>query len=314
MHIYCLTWNICWGCMSANETSKFDVTAKALAEYCVKTQSCLSNVTKVLQHPYDIIALQEVVHPDIIQHFPYHCINTSIQNSKGAFVTITTFYKKYTPIQVYFGIVTDLNDVRPYQIILFEYNRLRFYFINIHNAHGVSREQLERVLHSNKLCFTPTQDVNMVLPYSPDMEPLLQNICPPFDVNGMHFFHKKKPVHPIIMAGDFNDNNEEDKNYWKGLYVNSVQIQSPDPPPTCCTPTKRALELRRDDYNNDTKSGDYILSNGTFTVNNRVPIHFNYDAMTFPTSDHLPVEAVITFKKGGTCKRQRKVLKKSKHI
>ena len=43
-----LSWNICWGCMKADDTSVGDRSALALAEKCVEIQECLNNVAKLI--------------------------------------------------------------------------------------------------------------------------------------------------------------------------------------------------------------------------------------------------------------------------
>jgi len=308
--------------MSANEKSKYDVTARALAEYCVKKQTCLSNVLYVINRKqYDIIGIQEGVNIDKFrQSLVHHCINTSIQNVRQDFVNITTFYSdRFRCEKIYFGIVTDLNDVRPYQIILFEDKESGtfFYFINIHNTHNIDRIQLEEVLNSNKLYYTPDNvNVDMVIPYSDDMTSILKSKTDEdIHVNGMMFQHDIKNIFPIIMCGDFNDNNLDDKNYWKRLTINTLELTSGiEPPKSCCTPTKRDPALRITGENkNDNKSGDYFITNGTFIQHNTISTISNliFHANLFPTSDHLPVEAIIQLVTSGG-RRSRKTKRKSK--
>ena len=68
--IQVLTWNVCWGCMSSNDQSQFDITAKALALKCKELKEkenniCLKNVVELINaKDYDIIGLQEVVNWD----------------------------------------------------------------------------------------------------------------------------------------------------------------------------------------------------------------------------------------------------------
>ena len=53
---------------------------------------------------------------------------------------------------------------------------------------------------------------------------------------------------------------------------------------------KKSLKNKQDSYVND-----YILSNEKFEVfiPSRILLTFNADSRTFPTSDHMPVEAML---------------------
>ena len=149
--IKCLTWNVCWGCMTNN---KHDKTARGIAERCARglredsdseaeeavgerTFICLDNVISTIQAgQYSLIGLQEAsnwekMYENISNLYNY--ITIKIENSYGALVDLTTFYDKarFTIVELYFGNITrDGSDVRPYQIILFrDSDGKLFYFI-----------------------------------------------------------------------------------------------------------------------------------------------------------------------------------------
>ena len=58
-----LSWNICWGCMAADESSEYDLTAAKLAVVCQENKvagkpTCLFNVVDFIKKSdYDLIAL-----------------------------------------------------------------------------------------------------------------------------------------------------------------------------------------------------------------------------------------------------------------
>ena len=323
-NLYILTWNICWGCMSSDKTSKNDRTAKALAEYCFKKKEeteknvCLDNVSSVINNkPYDIIALQETMHWKILYEnlrIENKCyINLSIENKFKIGVNITTFYNnfKFELIKVFFGIINDdLGDVRPFQFILFKNRNTSefFYFINLHNAHSTEKETVERKINLCKLCIIPHEEnIDIIIPYSIESESALQNNYDQ-NLNGKIITKYRdetretevqiteKKIYPIIMAGDFNDHGKF--NYWHGLEINSTVVSTGiKPPNTCCTPNSRTDKLRDETYNIDDKLGDYILTSDDISViknNSLVILEQYYNSYNFPTSDHLPVEALVS--------------------
>jgi hypothetical protein len=69
------------------------------------------------------------------------------------------------------------------------------------------------------------------------------------------------------------------------------------------------IGLRRPDFNNDIKLGDYILASDEFSkVTTIIPeLYQNYiDSTVNPTSDHIPVEAVVEFNTAGGKRKTRK--------
>jgi endonuclease/exonuclease/phosphatase family metal-dependent hydrolase len=110
----------------------------------------------------------------------------------------------------------------------------------------------------------------------------------------------------VIMIGDFNDN--ENQNFWKGIQpfkysdipeIENIVVSSQGikPPKTCCTPSNLDgyYDLRENKKNYDIYLGDYILisDNLEYEKSTRIKPDFEVNALTNPTSDHLPVETEI---------------------
>lgn len=232
-----LSWNICWGCMAADESSKDDLTAAKLAVVCqankvVGKSTCLFNVVNFIQKSdYDLIALQESKNweeiYENIKDNEYLFANYSLRHPWGAIVDITVFYKKKFTIEGgYFGNIVD-DDARPYQFLLMNDGTKKFYFINIHNGHLISKPRLEETINNNNLYVPLVANVDVKF------------IDDQWMVNGNDIIPTQNPKEnlPIIIAGDFNDHGKY--NYWQDLTINTKNLSSTKPPPlTCCTPVK----------------------------------------------------------------------------
>lgn len=108
----------------------------------------------------------------------------------------------------------------------------------------------------------------------------------------------------VIICGDFNDHRNG--NFYRGLSPFSDHIFGPElstimvssqnymPPKSCCG-TPRAGG-KRNRQSEDEYYSDYILisQNMLYLRPNHVPVNFNYNGMQFPTSDHLPVTAIVS--------------------
>jgi endonuclease/exonuclease/phosphatase family metal-dependent hydrolase len=236
-----LSWNICWGCMASDSSSKNDTTAAKLGLFCEKLKKktgrnvCLNNVSSFLKKTsYDIIALQESknwqdIYPSIKQN--YFFINfTSTHPVNKSLVDITTFYnfKRFQLLGVYVGNVAN-DDVRPYQYILFQdiKTNKKFYFINLHNGHLISKPYLQKQLNSNNKFLTGKKNMDILI------------TTDKITVNGQKslFTNVSKQNYPLILGGDLNDHGKY--NYWKGLHINKNWLScKKKPPETCCTPVK----------------------------------------------------------------------------
>lgn len=155
----------------------------------------------------------------------------------------------------------------------------------MHNGHNVAKDFLENTIFGD---FDTGVDLtNFNGPYINNAEKLL--------VVDIKLLLNKYSVTTVIMAGDFNDHGNY--NYWKemdlfkhsniNIIKNTVVKTLTQPPYTCC-------DVSRTWNNKDNMFGDYILVSSTYDINLKIPKNFNYDAQQFPTSDHLPIEAVLT--------------------
>ena len=283
-----LSWNISWGAMSYNENSKNDISAKYLAyTQCYKKalsinnpKWCINNVINFLinlDNYYHFIGLQEAANWEYI----IYKLNKKKKlfgyiNSKSGKEDIVLFYRLdlYTMINMISDRIIDPNKTykkygRPYQIIIFQHNITKKYYIiiNLHNAHNIPKYILE---------FELSKKIN-------DLKD--------------DFINRKFKV---IALGDFNDSKY---NYWKGLkpfkfldndinnkLKNTKLSYYKKPPNTCCVGKTNLREKLGDDK----MFGDYILINNKFKdIKLIIPPNLEYDANKYPTSDHLPIVAII---------------------
>jgi hypothetical protein len=304
-----LSWNICWGCMVANEKSQYDTTARTLALACKdlasnKIQSCLDNVVKLIDHDlYDIIGLQEAANYTEIQKKSSNltamgCIHHALDINKNK-IDLTTFYnpQKFKVLAVKVGNI-DIEDYdgRPYHIIFLEYIRTKdkYIIINLHNGripkNKFDKEPLEKRLGLDieKLFIVPKTSSNKDF-IDIDQNPLS---------DGSSFLSSN--TFKTIVLGDFNDHERPTENYWTELqpfkYTSFVNLQSIiissiiKPPKTCCK-SGRSLGIL---HTTDDFIGDYILIDSTleYIKNNTIVEYFksNVDKLS---SDHQPIYAII---------------------
>jgi hypothetical protein len=243
MNISSLSWNICWGCMASDESSKKDATAAKLAVYCQEMKDetgknvCLDNVALFLkQKSYDIISLQESKNWKVIYKYiknRYSYINFSIMHpSSKTMVDITTFYnKKFIIKGAYIGNL-DKHDARPYLFVLFEHipSNQQFYHVNLHNGHMSSSARIAKDFNSNSDFIKINNGKNVDIIQIDDK----------FTLNNrpISFTSENKLDIPIIMGGDFNDHGKY--YYWQtGVRINKKVLSCKmEPPLTCCTPVK----------------------------------------------------------------------------
>jgi hypothetical protein len=285
-----LSWNISWGAMAGIDNK--DISAKYLAyNKCYKEALnqnkpnwCMNNVITFLinlDNDFHFIGLQEAHKWQDI----FNKLNISKNNIFGVINTtsgvaeLATFYRHdlYTVIKMIEGCI--LKKGRPYHIIIFQHNITKKYYIiiNLHNGHGNNTSILEYQLSKN---------IN-------DLSDELIN-------------RKFK----IIALGDFNDNNKYD--YWKGIkpfnnlnknindeLKNTKLSYKKRPPKTCCI-GKTSIRKK---LGNDKMIGDYILINNRFShiellipnPNPNIKNGLEYNANINPTSDHLPIIAIINY-------------------
>jgi len=313
-----LSWNVCWGCMSADSNSKHNSTASHLAAHCKKLKNegrttCLDNIASFIDiasedSDYDFVALQESKNWAEIKKKSRKLDSMGVVNYRiskrksGNIVNIdlTSFYNKskYKVLGVIGGNLdkTD-NDTRPFLIIIFD----KFIFINLHNGHGENYrpENLSEILSQSigigyDYSAKTVNIINITRPKSATTEITnLSNL-----INGKSF--------NIIIAGDFNHNGIPD--FWQSFipfkysqYKNLKNIivgTNNRPPNTCCI---GGSSLRTS--HSDRLYGDYILGSisGDFSFGKKNYIPKINDsqllnASTFPTSDHLPIKAIFQYR------------------
>lgn len=302
-----LCWNICWGCMMANETSKFDKTAFTLADKCKQLNQggnnvCLNNVVSLINSKnYNFVGLQEAANWEIIYNTINHdslgYVHHSVYNpDKKVYVDLATFYDKtqYKVLAVKSGdILTSKWDNRPYHIIFLLNTMDNKYYIvvNLHNGHGISQDILEHRLSDdieNGYMVHDTTEISIRMGDGTTSAGVERTNISDV-INGKQF--------DTIVMGDFNDHGNF--NYWRHLTpfkytsfpnINTIVVGSGKQPPlTCCTGSR---SIRTDTENWDRMYGDYILINASenFYYSNEVNIPKGF---LNPSSDHTPVEAQI---------------------
>jgi hypothetical protein len=278
-----LCWNICWQAMKGVATGSAPILGASCSRIpsdpITKLNICSTNVIKVIDSliiDYDFVAIQEAEKWKTIYNqsnklramgYVHHRIGSS---------DLVTFYNKdkYDALAVVtYTIIINGKRGRPYHIIYLK-NKItsEFYiFINLHNADGVSKDDLERQLASKFNNFFAIEKTE---------QEGAQNLKTRIDI------HWNLNKYNVIVAGDFNDRGL--KNYWQGLYpfkhtniptLKDIVVKcNAEPPKTCCRETPNT---------NPPDNGDYILVNSSLTIekNNYIP----QSEHLFPSSDHLPV-------------------------
>lgn len=280
LSINILTWNISWGCMTANQHSHHDQTAQALATHCYQLKQqhrqplCLQNVCSLIdleKRKHDLIAFQEASNWKSLLNNSHRLSKMKYVRSQSDSSEIITFYNPhmFSLLEVSKG---QIEAGRPCHLLLLSRPRtnLRLIVINVHNSKGYSDSDLETGL--SKLV---TPKIQAQLPSS------------------------NKNVH-VIIAGDFNDHGYS--NYWKKTYPfkqlkttlkkMTVSTKKKKPPLSCCVGKEDLNHCRLSDYS---LYGDYILVSSAFKVspNNHIHPGFNFDCVQNPTSDHLPISMTV---------------------
>lgn len=293
-----LTWNISWGCMTANQESLQDHTAQALASHCYQLARkyrqpiCLQNVCALLDQEkikHDLIAFQEASNWKKLIQNSHRLSKMKSVHSQSSQSEIVSFFNpsKFELKSVSYG---EIESGRPCHLLLLSVLKThhQLILINVHNSKGYSESDLETGL--SKLI-------------TPKIQSQLQTL--------------KKPI-PIIVAGDFNDHGHS--NYWKKTYPfrhsqtilkrSVVSTNRKKPPLSCCIGKE---SLKPCSIANYSLYGDYILVSSDFKVirGNHIHPDFNFDCQKYPTSDHLPVSkrVVVNF---NNHKKSLKKMKKKK--
>jgi hypothetical protein len=279
-----LSWNICWQAMKGEAKGSAPILGAKCAgtEFNSRTKlnECSTNVSKLIDSliiDYDFVAIQEAAKwEEIYKQSKKLQAMGYVHHRIGSSSDLVTFYNKNkyeAKAVVSYTIIHNAKRGRPYHIIYLQHRMtLEFYiFINLHNAVGVTKDDLERQLSSKCHKFfeiTKTEQKHA--------EQLKNRIQPRWS----------KTNYNVIVAGDFNDQGS--MNYWQGLFpfkhtnipiLKDILVKCEhEPPKTCC----RERENTNPPYN-----GDYILVNSSLAIekNNYIP----KSEHLFPSSDHLPV-------------------------
>ena len=291
--IVAMTYNVCFGCMLGSKGSTNytrDGTALYIATHCYHNRNCLNNIKTTFDNvlsnskygSLDLVGIQEASKwQDIIEAISLKnliCISSREINED--------MVSLYNPTKFTLDYVTSGNtkpgDGRPGQILLLteKTTNEKYMFINVHFAHLQTKKQLEDSLDKIiKGLYVQGTGTNLDL----------------VSTKGSITLDDKtiKSYNKVIFMGDTNDHGTV--NLWKGFKINGETTKSIKPPNTCCVPESGKNYLRGTGGLNDSKLGDYILINDklNFITNNEVPMGFNTNGSVFPTSDHLPVVAVI---------------------
>ena len=287
-----LTYNVSWGCMTENPLNR---TAVAIATKCATlgNNTCAKNIAQVINDNvktgYNFIFLQEASNLDIlIKNSSVLKTMTHIDNSInvldksgktiGSSVVSLFYSNDYQLIHSINGNINDNYDPRPIIIAFFKNNKTNenLIVINFHNAHSLFKDALEQRI----------SDIFKNLKLNKTISNIESNNW------------------TVIVGGDFNDHGGY--NYWKKFtpfkYCTTFKFKDISvllkkmPPHSCCI-GKSSI---RTDKNKDPFYGDYILFSenihNKYNIDLAVPEKFNYDANKFPTSDHLPVQALCSEK------------------
>jgi hypothetical protein len=319
-----ITWNISFGSMLANEEGMNDWTGLYLAGYCeylnntFNSNICLKNVQFILfpkegDKMYDIIALQEAsnwreIFDEENNKKKYNYITTSLLNTRGSLVPLTTFYnkQKLKLKSVQFGNLHNPNDVRPndvrpndvrpndvrpYHVLVFE--SLEFYntyftFINLHNGHNKDLK-IDNLINENNIVYNIldrfTESLHLI--FNTNKENNIKIDLINMEIGGIKADNDSNIVtignkinnNNIIIVGDFN-------NIYNYLSIHGKEIKRTENRlKTCCTGSS---SIRSRDINNDIKEGDMIMISNTEQrnkINVNIPQNF---LNTIPNEIDIP--------------------------
>jgi len=237
-----------------------------------------------------------------------------------------TVYDNKTPPTEYKYIKKRGVDGRPYQLLFLTHrvSKQKYIFINIHNSHLYTREELVFALGQEKRALIPTNNTHSFKKCDYDTNNDNVKKYDYYTIYENYTDTIKHNNYGIIFMGDTNDQGrrdlwkeDEDKDKdnhtlftpLKELGITTeVSSKGTQPPNSCCSGRRnlRPIKVDTDGYipttnldkddsmDTDNKYGDYILisENLTYESKNVIP-KFPTNAKLFPTSDHLPVVSVI---------------------
>jgi len=297
--IVAMSYNVCFGCMYSNENSFKNSTTNTLSQHCVdeaikyNKNVCLDNIQKVFQnaeqefYSLDLVGIQESTNWETIIKTPALEKLSYIHHKAGSEDMISLYNSVIFNLDAFIVGNISKSEGRPYQILFLTHilSNKKYIFINIHNSHRSNPETLANSLSQSTQAFVVKQNPQKSF-----------KDCEKIKNTNDYIDTISQNKYDIIFMGDtnfHNKNNIWDKtlNFTPLKQINvSVSSCGKQPPNTCCVGSNK-LRTR---INKDTMYGDYILisKNLKYEINNIIPL-FNYDATSFPTSDHLPIVSVI---------------------
>jgi len=292
-----LSWNICWSAMTGNTKKE---STRELVKRCKETSAsdnkCLTNVVSTIDsidvEEFDFIALQEASNWRDIRAKSKKLKNMGVAHHRigeNGNVELVTFFnntKKYHLEYIKAGEIMSMDgkpNGRPYHILVLHNIKTRadyIIFINLHNGHSNTKDNLEEQLSKdlNKFIRLYTNGVSDAQSLREEYYPCLQ------------YLNKYSTSINLIVAGDFNDSNESNMNFWEGFQpfkhsniehidkIKELKVKAfKKPPNTCCI-------VRSDP--NYSSYGDYILVSRNLEIkkDNYIP-----DTIIEPSSDHKPI-------------------------
>lgn len=242
-----LTYNLCWGCMTANDKSKFDRTAEYLAVKCQhalltsKQHQCATNIINNIALAFakntrsgkcDILAMQEATNWRLVYDgLKAHKLSTRAglaelgyihhltRTETGALAELCTLYNR-TRFQLKSVVIGDIGNGRPFQIIRLWCRVLRqeLIVINIHNSHHGSANIIQAALNNTSaqklFTISPSNDPsNGCLDagiWEPSTTPSTTDL-----VMLRHNMQTTKKSKLILFMGDTNDHGRF--KLWRGF-------------------------------------------------------------------------------------------------
>ena len=246
---------------------------------------CANNVITFIDNSelnYDFVAIQEAAKWEEIYNNSQKLNGMGyVHHLNGPSHLVTFFNKnKYKLIAVNCGYIRDRG--RPYHILYLQNNTSKeFYiFINLHNAHHLSQNDLENSLSQN---FDNFKDVTGNTQVK-NAEGIKIKIDIKWD----------ETKYNVIVVGDFNDHGMF--SYWKKLTpfkysnkknIQNIEVKAPKTPPNTCCNNYTIDKQNYDNANYLPGFGDYILINSNLQIIKET--YIPTEQLLFPSSDHLLV-------------------------
>lgn len=223
--IYVLSWNICWQTMTGITNTEASAKLVDLVKRCNSEKDeydfnkCVANVITTIDsisiesNNYDFVALQEASNWRRIRAkseklntmgYVHHRVGSTKE------VDLVTFYDN-TKYELTFIKVGQISKGRPYHILILRNRKTgsSYIFINLHNSHSYTKEPLEHLLSKDlnkfKRVYNSGTKISNAQLLNDEFPKIIESMA-----------KDTKPIN-LIVAGDFNDDDIEHKNFWTGL-------------------------------------------------------------------------------------------------